>query len=286
MENTTEFQADAAAVVKKDRVCDFYLTPRGCVKGDACDFQHPNAPGGAVTNKVCQFFQTPRGCIKGAACDFLHPEGMTARAGGVGQGAAKQAVCNFFNSPRGCIKGDKCDFLHPGAQAGMGMMGQMGAMGGMGAYGGYGMGMGMGMEGFGAPMMGVTGGQSGNGKPCQYFSTPRGCIKGNACDFSHTGGAPQMGGFGRGMSPMGPVNKMGQLMKDKVCDFFNTEKGCIKADACEFIHQKQKPCEFFASARGCKKGAFCDFQHEGEGGATEGAGKVAKSSGSARFAPY
>jgi len=63
------------------------------------------------------------------------------------------------------------------------------------------------------------------------------------------------------MTPAGPVSKMGKLLRPKVCEFFASERGCIKAESCEFIHQQQKPCEFFASPRGCIKGKFCDFLH-------------------------
>jgi len=100
-------------------------------------------------------------------------------------------------------------------------------------------------------------------------------------------GRPGMGAQQTRMGPGGPVNAAGKPMRPKVCEFFSTERGCVKGDVCEFVHQKQKPCEFFASARGCRKGDFCDFQHEGEpGGEAAGAGKVTKATPSGRYAPY
>lgn len=51
-------------VSKKDKLCDFYVSARGCVKGDECDFSHPVAPSGTVTNRICDFFLKSRGCNK------------------------------------------------------------------------------------------------------------------------------------------------------------------------------------------------------------------------------
>jgi len=240
-----------------EKICEFYLQPRGCIKGDKCDFKHPLAPGGGVTNKVCEYYLKPRGCIKGDACDFLHPNVQAnTRLAQQLQSQVKQSPCTFFNSPRGCVKGDKCDFLHPSAMNMMGMMGQMG-MGGM-------------MGGMGMPGAIGQGGQGG--KVCEFFMTPRGCSKGNSCDFAHIpgggqqyfGGMPGMIGMpmGGGMGMSGPVNKLnGKPLRPKACEFFSTERGCIKGDSCDFIHQKQKPCEFTSTPKGCRKGKFCDFLH-------------------------
>lgn len=76
-----------------------------------------------------------------------------------------------------------------------------------------------------------------------------------------------------------PVQK-----RDQKCEFFSTERGCIKGDMCDFIHVKDKVCDFFASERGCRKGKHCDFQHpEGAGGAAEGAESRPRAK---RYAPY
>jgi len=211
--------------------------------------------------------------------------------GGMGAGApAGQKVCNFFNSPRGCIKGAECDFYHPAQGAG-----QMQQQPGMDAGG----------------MVGGSG--RGQGKPCDYFFSARGCVKGNECDFSHVNPA-MAGGFGtpqmyggqqmQGMMPgmmggrpgmdmmgrpggfgAGPVEK-----KPQKCDFFNTERGCIKGEMCDFIHTKDKACDFFLSERGCRKGKFCDFQHpdDGTGVATDAgeAGADRTKARGKRYAPY
>jgi hypothetical protein len=203
--------------------------------------------GGPLTvkNKICEYFLKPRGCKLGAQCDFLHPDltgndKMLLQA----QVAAKSKPCTFFGTPRGCIKGDSCDFVH---SAGLGMdpMGQYG-MGGMGQFG---MG-GMGQFGMGGGMGGMGGGMGGGGfgapRPCQYFSNPGGCAKGNECAFAHIPSA-----FG------------GQAVQ---------------------LPKKNKPCQYWGSPRGCIKGDTCDFIHEV--GADGGAGKLMRPANVQRYAPY
>jgi hypothetical protein len=218
------------------------------VKGDKCDFDH--IPGDMKTGtpdlgpKACDFFLSPRGCIKGDACDFLHP--TTAP-----NGEETKRICDFYTSPRGCAKGDQCNFLHHGRKR---------------------VGMNNGMN---------------NGRPCEFFQSPRGCIKGMSCDFAHVpaggygaadysmqqmyGGymqqQQQMGGFGRVPGrPAMPVRK-----RPQICDFFNQPRGCIKGNACDFIHQKQQVCQYYGTDRGCRKGQFCDFQHPVGAGSASGA---------------
>jgi len=275
------------------KTCEFYVTARGCIKGDSCDFLHPAAPNGTVTSKVCEFFNLPRGCAKGAECDFLHPVGLRRQPnpsmgmggmgmGGMGMAPAGQQICKFFNSPQGCKKGPQCEFYHPPMAGGMpgGMQG--------------------GMQG---GMPGGAGGRPG-AKQCDYFFSPRGCIKGDQCDFSHGNqgmfGAPmgygQMGG-GMGMPGMmggGRGPGFGVQKKAQKCDFFTSERGCIKGDLCDFIHVKEKVCDFFLSEKGCRKGKFCDFSHpekDGEDanagtGATGTAEERAKARAAKRYAPY
>jgi hypothetical protein len=54
--------------------CAFYLSPRGCVKEDRCEFWHPTAPNGSTSKRVCEYFNSVRGCAKDNRCDFLHIE--------------------------------------------------------------------------------------------------------------------------------------------------------------------------------------------------------------------
>jgi len=240
-----------------DRICQYYLQPRGCIKGDKCDFKHPLSPQGVATNRVCEYYLKARGCNKGQECEFLHPDIQPEQKRMLAaQLPQKSQPCSFFNSPRGCIKGATCDFAHPGF-GGMGMGGFGGYDGSMmmgGGMGGMNPNMGQ-AQGFGGPAPGQMG-----PKICEFFQTQRGCNKGNACDFAHV--APhQLIGLAGVLTPAGPVSKMGKLLRPKICEFFTSERGCIKGQTCEYIHQQQKPCGFAQSGKGCKKGKFCEFLH-------------------------
>jgi len=249
--------------VTSDKVCSYFLKPQGCIKGDKCDFKH-------VTNKVCEYYLKSRGCNKGDSCDFLHPDVQgEQRVALQAQIPQKNQACTYFNSPRGCIKGASCDFMHPAPFMG----GQMplGSMLGMGGYEGYGIGSKLGVVGMNR--FAAHNSTASPPKICQFFTTTRGCNKGNSCDWAHV--PPQQFGYLAGtMTPAGPVSKMGKLLRPKVCEFFSSERGCIKAESCEFIHQQQKPCEFFSSPRGCIKGKFCDFLHTVDPTTTVGANGV------------
>jgi hypothetical protein len=116
------------------RVCTLFNSPRGCIKGSKCDFEHPHmssfhlvdkapnppaaGPSASGGGRVCTFFNTSRGCIKGSKCDFEHPHVtnlMPNTPAAAPSAAGASRACTFFNSPRGCIKGSKCDFEHVGA---------------------------------------------------------------------------------------------------------------------------------------------------------------------------
>jgi hypothetical protein len=246
----------AESPVVSEKVCSYYLKPQGCVKGDKCDFKH-------VTNKVCEYYLKARGCNKGESCDFLHPNVQgDQRVALQAQIAQKNQPCTYYNSPRGCIKGAACDFMHPtsfmGGHLSLGPM-----LGSMGGYDGYGTGSKLGVVGMNRFAPSAQSSAAPPPKICQFFTTTRGCNKGNSCDWAHV--PPQQFGFLAGtMTSAGPVSKMGKLLRPKVCEFFASERGCIKAESCEFIHQQQKSCEFFSSPRGCIKGKFCDFLHTAE----------------------
>ena len=281
-----------------ERVCDYYLSARGCVKGASCDYQHPLAPSGAVTNRICDFFSTPRGCVKGDRCDFLHPRRLNPR------GEPCTRVCEFYITPQGCLKGNQCDHLHPRALPAQHLNAAAAGGAGRGAGGGAGRGRGGGMAAAAAGG-GVT------VRVCEFYLTPAGCNRGDNCQFLHpTGRAAQqalaakeaaaMGGAGRGgggqpicdyffsrkgcskgehcpfshhrdvaasafPAPYGGYAQYGAagavVKKPKVCAYYGTERGCVKGDSCDHIHVNSKPCDFFLSERGCKKGEYwCDTQ--------------------------
>lgn len=248
-------QVVTAAPSSGKRICDFYLTERGCIKGDGCDFDHPKAPNGTVTTRVCEYFQNPKGCVKATSCDFLHIESKKGASGPMGRVAPGLKQCEWFARPGGCNKGNACAFAHasgpqgnmprmqgyPGNQmplvynvdpyAQMNQMGQF--MGGQ-------------MGGFmGGQMGGTMGGQMG------------GMMGGNP---QMMGGNPQMmrsPGRGGGYGAIRP--------KVRVCEFFGQPRGCIKGDTCDFKHMNNAPCRWFNSPRGCRKGETCDFTHVSEG---------------------
>lgn len=221
----------APAKETKDKICDYYLTPRGCIKGTTCDFKHPVAPNGTVTTKVCEYFNSNRGCVKGTTCDFLHlPPQVASRVG---------------------------------TKPGFGMMGALPQM-------------------LGAAAMP----RSAAGKVCEFFNSPRGCVKGQTCDFAHIPAnqgnpmqmhmqqhkpflPPQVAAVAKQMFPP-TVTPLGLAKKPFICEYFGTERGCVKGDLCDFIHQKPKVCEFYNTPRGCKKNNLCDFQHPAKDGETPG----------------
>merc|ERR1719219_3187157 len=137
----------------------------------------------------------------------------------------------------------------------------------------------------------MQGNDQANKKVCNFFLTPRGCVKGNQCDFAHIappvsdpfssmygmGNFPNvmgnrsmfpgmvnpMMGAGRGSGVQFGIGRGGVLVpkRPKSCEFFNTERGCVKGERCDFIHMKDKVCDFYFTDRGCRKGKFCDFKH-------------------------
>jgi len=114
---------------------------------------------------------------------------------------------------------------------------------------------------------------------------------------SHQQSAPSYGG-GRGYDPYGGRSGPGGPgsrpvrpfpLRKKVCEFFSTERGCVKGALCDFIHQKNQVCSFWNSTKGCRKGEYCDFQHPPKtDGAAAATGPVTAppAAKDARFKPY
>jgi len=75
-------------------------------------------------------------------------------------------------------------------------------------------------------------------------------------------------GFSVPTGPMGRPRRPPTEGSNKVCSFFNTDKGCAKGASCDFLHEpvkkRARPCQFFASPEGCKKGKCCDFLHSSD----------------------
>ena len=244
---------------KREKVCDYFLLGRGCVKGDDCDFLHPNAPDGSATSKLCDFFYQPRGCTKGDSCNFLHipAQQLTGKYRELhppGQSHAPPAalsssVCQFYLTPSGCKKGAQCDHLHPGFYPPTAPISAMGVM----AAGGRGV--------------------------CAFYLTPQGCKKGSQCDRDHIippgfplafpnpaaavdlYGVPAYAAslpYGTSRPPP-PATSRTHPVRPVPCPYFLRPTGCKKGDTCEMIHQKQEVCPFMTKYGNCKKGEWCDY---------------------------
>ena len=79
------------SALKRDKVCDYYLLGRGCVKGDECDYIHPKAPDGSSTSKLCDFFYQPRGLHERRRMQ-LPPYSSTATHGQVQRAAPARPI--------------------------------------------------------------------------------------------------------------------------------------------------------------------------------------------------
>lgn len=228
----------------KSICCDHFLSDKGCVKGASCDYAHPTAPNGTQTNVVCEYYASKRGCNKGDECNFLHPR----RVSPSGEDALK--YCDFYLTPSGCAESKKCKFLHPRAMPSKANL--------------RGVGMATGIQLTGRPL-------NRDNKFCHFFNSPSGCKNGDACKYEHSQAEvkPQRQFRStRGAAPHNPKTSGSRglsihpfIKRPQTCQFFNSEKGCVKGELCNFVHRSEKACEFFNSERGCKKGDLCDFTH-------------------------
>lgn len=247
--------ANAGAVGPTARKpCQYWLLPRGCAKGEGCDFLH---------SRPCSFFNSDAGCIKAELCDFHHVKSADLDEKVLERirehkDRIHSRPCPFFNSPGGCNKGDQCGFTHAGQAAALPDASHVGAN----QVASFDT---RGAERIREPkhhlstpsVPAAAPNVAGGGRVCTFFNTPRGCIKGAKCDFEHPNlpaVAPSVAGGGR------------------VCTFFNTPRGCIKGAKCDFEHPDLpattpgaagaiRVCTYFNTPRGCIKGAKCDFEH-------------------------
>jgi len=264
-------QNDGEKKVEKERLCEYYISPRGCIKNDKCDFLHPKSPNGSITNRVCDYYNQNRGCIKGETCDFLHvhPRGFATSLAPLGRGGGGGGPDRYgrsslpFSPP--VMRGYSSVNISRGPPNNMN--------------------------------------NSGDDKQCKYFLTNRGCIKGDKCDFSHGAShfpsyhssshhsSQQYSQFRQPFQhdPYPPQRGApSRPLRPKKCEFHNTPSGCVKGDQCDFIHEKNQVCDFFNTSRGCRKGELCDFQHTTkDGNKASSDGPVSSSSSSKkRYQPY
>jgi hypothetical protein len=203
-------------------LCPVYITTDGCPKGDACEWEHPVSPNGSVTKRVCDYYMSERGCAKQERCDFLHHYGKPKSK----PEAPPKPLCAYYLSERGCVKDDRCEFWHPKAPNG-----------------------------------------TASKRICEYFQSVRGCAKDDRCDFLHIvdehkqfprggaaasrplmtaptmyGGAQMYTGDAYGSSAGGEGTRPPKRTKaqdvgnTRVCDFYQSARGCAKDERCDFIH--------------------------------------------------
>ena len=261
---------------KHNKVCDFYLT-RGCVKTDDCDYLHPKAPDGTITNKLSDrsLTATPTS----PACASLHPL-LTAVLLTV---LCLLHSCEYYMHPRGCVKADECNFLHIPLQLMTSKFLEQHPLGG--AAGGA----------------LLQPGPHKIQKACEFWQGGL-CKKGVACEYLHPGFAAAFSAASAMASPA--VLQAPPAVKGGVCVYFNSPQGCKKGLACDRLHAttfapaasfpaafpaafhssapayaashafstrppppsskthptRPVPCPYHA-AGGCKKGADCEYVH-------------------------
>jgi len=91
--------------------CSFFDGPKGCDKGNECKFSHDPSAEKKQSKKMmekklkekklrCSFFDGPNGCDKGDECTFSHDP------------LSEKKRCSYIDGPNGCWKGDDCEFSH------------------------------------------------------------------------------------------------------------------------------------------------------------------------------
>lgn len=286
-------------------MCDYYLTKRGCAKGDRCDFLHE---GGRINpsvetleenpgKKICAYYLSDRGCIKADRCDFDHPAAPN--------GEVTNKVCEYFQQARGCVKADRCNFLHckapravndraavpiggtllEQAMRAQAHANQLAAAAGMmssypTAYPtaskyavatSHAVGQ--------RPSVPTMASSTGNPRVCTFYQTERGCAKAERCDFIHQGPASatpdysSMSSYGSGSYGY-TYGADGSVVAAPISfpSFSPSSAGGSGSG---------KVCTFYGTSRGCRKGSRCDFVHPAETGSSRGG-----ASSSARYAPY
>jgi len=250
---------------KSQKICDYYLTKRGCAKGDRCDFLHEGGkPNPSVEDldltqpKTCAFYISERGCIKGEKCDFSHPVAPN--------GNETTKVCEYYQQPRGCVKAERCDFLHVKQ-----------ARGGRGMAGG--------------PPGGAPGGGGGDvmeaAMRAQAYANQLAVAAGMMPGYPQMSGMSGMGGYPSGGGSDKPGERPSVMTlasttgNSRVCNFYQTDRGCAKSEKCDFIHQG--PSDGGAAAGGYGAAAAGGYGAAGYGAAGYDAAGYAAAAGFGGF---
>jgi len=315
--NGPESENPSRGEVTEKGICDFFLSARGCLKGERCEFLHEydkkplnesHSESGTDGKKLCSFYLTDRGCLKGDRCDFLHPTAPN--------GSVTKRICDFFNTTRGCSKTEHCDFLHiPKPKPDPGLA-QLAAMYGLPQQRFPMTPMSMfnasPMQMFNATplsMFNMAQNQqlqqvanksilpSKDGtRLCAFYPTARGCIKGERCEFGHAGvnasklSTPDSYYGANSSARLQSLSAFGAGgINPGLNPGLNPEAYMMGQNVYpggNLYTTSPKPpgmsggkiCSFFLTARGCRKGDRCDFVHLKDGGN--------KISGGNRYTPY
>jgi hypothetical protein len=108
---------------------------------------------------------------------------------------------------------------------------------------------------------------------CRFFATPAGCMRGDACHFSHEkpNGASANVTASTATSNLHRNLALTKNAPSATACFFFSKGNCQNGVSCVFSHATEhgslantesslKPCIFFQTGR-CQFGATCQFQH-------------------------
>ncbi|KAL6601863.1 hypothetical protein U3516DRAFT_602534 [Neocallimastix sp. 'constans'] len=119
VDNTSLDQENVStATEEKEKICKFFNSKRGCVKGENCDFLHIKIDK-KDSKKVSEKKNDKKSenndnenngeSKKSKRNDKKGKKDKTNESSGEN---GNKKICKFFNTPEGCRKGDKCQFLH------------------------------------------------------------------------------------------------------------------------------------------------------------------------------
>lgn len=140
-------------------------------------------------------------------------------------------VCEYFLSSRGCIKGGACEYIHPSDPSNPSSTPlHTTAI---------------------APHAQVSLINSAKKmKICEYFTGPRGCIKGSGCDYIHPGHATLASADGT----VPDIGVGGEGVQREQCPYLNTARGCLRGEQCNFMHDTSRVCQFWNTGKVCLRG--------------------------------
>ena len=100
---------------KPNSICIFNLQPRGCKKGESCEFSHKTGSQYQGISKVPKICGNGEGCSWKPGCRYVHPEdgeSIPPRATRGGARESRAKICHW--SARECPRGGpgSCSYVH------------------------------------------------------------------------------------------------------------------------------------------------------------------------------